>query len=254
MQKDTQNKGNGIESCLSLLKLVEYLRSPSGCKWDMEQTHQSLRKNLLEETYELLDAIEENSSEKIKEELGDIFMQVLYHSDIARSNSKFDFFELCDYVRLKLINRHPHVFEDKDNNMSSSEVVDNWEDIKKEEKIKKKKKYSLVSDIPDNLPSLSYATSIIKKSKKAKIPVKYQELGFNIDAKSFDSKEKAGKILFSLVNIFASKNIDPELVLRDYTKKIKGKILKMEKLSKDKPISELSEVQKEKIWKKSVVK
>ena len=68
MQKDTQNKGNGIESCLSLLKLVEYLRSPSGCKWDMEQTHQSLRKNLLEETYELLDAIEENSSEKIKEE------------------------------------------------------------------------------------------------------------------------------------------------------------------------------------------
>ena len=226
MQKDTQNKGNGIESCLSLLELVEYLRGPFGCKWDMEQTHQSLRKNLLEETYELLDAIEEDSYEKIKEELGDILMQVLYHSDIAHSNSYFDFFELCDYVKIKLINRHPHIFVDKDNKMTSSEVTDNWENIKKEEKIKNKKGYSLVSDIPDSLPSLSYATSIIKKSKKAKIPVKYEEIGFNIDVKSFDSEEKSGKILFSLVNILVSKNIDPELVLRDYTKKIKGKIIK----------------------------
>ena len=106
----------------------------------------------------------------------------------------------------------------------------------------------MVSDIPDTLPSLSYATSVIKKSKKAKIPVKYEELDFNIDAKIFDSEERLGKILFSLVNLFASKNINPELVLRNYTKKIKKKILIMEKLSKDKSISELSQIQKEKMW------
>ena len=248
MDKDTQGKTNQIEKILSLVELVEYLRSPHGCKWDMEQTHQSLRNNLIEETYELLDAIEENSSEKIKEELGDILMQVLYHSDIASDNSKFDFFELCEYVRFKLINRHPHVFKSKKNKMTSSDVVDNWEEIKKDEKLKNNKDYSLVSDIPDTLPSLSYATSVIKKSKKAKIPVKYEELDFNIDAKIFDSEERLGKILFSLVNLFASKNINQELVLRNYTKKIKKKILIMEKLSKDKSISELSQIQKEKMW------
>ena len=250
MHKDTQNKANSIESCLSLIELVEYLRGPSGCKWDMEQTHQSLRSNLLEETYELLDAIEEDNYEKIKEELGDVFMQVLYHSDIAHNNSNFDFFGLCEYVRLKLVNRHPHVFEKKDNKMTSYDIVDNWEQIKKEERRKNKKDYSLVSDIPDNLPSLSYAISIIKKSKKAKIPVKYQELGFNIDSKNFDLEENSGEILFSIVNFLASKNIDPELALRDYTKKIKAKILAMEKLSKGKSISELSKIQREKIWKK----
>ena len=137
MDKDTQGKTNQIEKILSLVELVEYLRSPHGCKWDMEQTHQSLRNNLIEETYELLDAIEENSSEKIKEELGDILMQVLYHSDIASDNSKFDFFELCEYVRFKLINRHPHVFKSKKNKMTSSDVVDNWEEIKKDEKLVK---------------------------------------------------------------------------------------------------------------------
>ena len=100
----------------------------------------------------------------------------------------------------------------------------------------------------NTLPSLSYAASVIKKSKKAKIPVKYEELDFNIDAKIFDSEERLGKILFSLVNLFASKNINPELVLRNYTKKIKKKILIMEKLSKDKSISELSQIQKEKMW------
>ena len=132
--------------------------------------------------------------------------------------------------------------------MTSSDVVDNWEEIKKDEKLKNNKDYSLVSDIPDTLPSLSYATSVIKKSKKAKIPVEYEELDFNIDAKIFDSEERLGKILFSLVNLFASKNINPELVLRNYTKKIKKKILIMEKLSKDKSISELSQIQKEKMW------
>jgi len=248
MDKDTQNKANQIEKCLSLVELVEYLRGPSGCKWDMEQTHQSLRNNLVEETYELLDAIEENSNEKIKEELGDILMQVLYHSDIASDNSNFDFFELCDYVRIKLINRHPHVFKSKYNKMTSSDVVDSWEQIKKDEKLKNDKDYSLVSGIPDTLPSLSYATSVIKKSKKAKIPVKYEQLDFNMDENFFESEEKLGEILFSLVNFFTSKNIDPELVLRNYTKNIKEKILMMEKLSKNKSISELSEIQKEKIW------
>ena len=249
MDKDNQNKANQIEKCLSLIELVEYLRSPEGCKWDIEQTHQSLRNNLLEETYELLDAIEENSSDKIKEELGDILMQVLYHSDIARDNSNFDFFELCDYVRLKLISRHPHVFKGTKSKITSSEVVDNWEDIKKDERLKNNKDYSLVSDIPDTLPSLSYATSVIKKSKKAKIPVKYEEIDFSIDINSLDSDEKIGKILFSLANVFVSKNVDPELILRNYTKSIKDKILMMEKLSKTKSISELSEIQKEKLWK-----
>ena len=249
MDKDNQDKTNQIEKCLSLIELVEYLRSPLGCKWDIEQTHQSLKNNLLEETYELLDAIEENSIEKIKEELGDILMQVLYHADIANDNSNFNFFELCDYVRLKLISRHPHVFKDTKSKITSSEVVDNWEDIKKDERIKKNQDYSLVSGIPDTLPALSYATSIIKKSKKAKIPVKYEEIDFSIDINSLDSDEKIGKILFSLANVFVSKNVDPELILRNYTKSIKDKILMMEKLSKTKSISELSEIKKEKLWK-----
>ena len=130
--RSEQAKAAG-EAFAELTATVELLRNPGGCPWDAEQTHVSLRPNLLEETYETLEAIDSGDSDGLAEELGDIMIQILFHADIARREDGFDAAAVCNVIREKMIARHPHVFGDEDKVTDSEQVVDRWEALKRAE-------------------------------------------------------------------------------------------------------------------------
>ena len=115
-----------------LLKIMELLRSPGGCPWDAEQTHESIRNGFIEETYEVIEAINKNDRELLLEELGDVLLQVVFHAEIEKEKNSFDFSDVCDGICKKLIERHPHVFGDV-TVANSAEVLKNWENIKNQE-------------------------------------------------------------------------------------------------------------------------
>jgi len=116
-----------------LVKIMEKLRSPEGCPWDRKQTHESLIPYLIEETYEVVDAIKDNNYENLKEELGDLLLQIVFHSQIAKERSKFDINGVVDSIARKLIFRHPHVFGDRDDIKDAEDVLREWEKFKEQE-------------------------------------------------------------------------------------------------------------------------
>jgi len=161
------------ELFLVLVKIMEKLRSDNGCLWDREQTHESIKKNLIEEAYEAVASIEEADRQDLKEELGDILLQVVFHSQIASGNHDFNINDVIRTIIKKLIRRHPHVFGDRPVK-SSDEVLSNWEDIKKAERKKKDKAgTSIFSNIPVILPALHYAYEIQNRASR---------LGFDWDS------------------------------------------------------------------------
>ena len=120
-------------TCRDLMEIVRILRHPGGCPWDREQTHQSIRRNFLEETYEVAEAIDNNDTDGLKEELGDVLLQVMFHTSIEEDAGRFNLDDVADGVCRKLISRHPHVFGDV-TVRSTGEVLSNWEELKKKEK------------------------------------------------------------------------------------------------------------------------
>ena len=129
--------GNGSSYSIGdLRKIIEKLRAPGGCPWDIEQTHESIKNNLLEEAGETVEAIDEGDPEHLCEELGDVLLQIIFHSDIAEKSGDFSFDDVVDMVSRKLIRRHPHVFGDVKVG-SVDDVLSNWEAIKREEKLQK---------------------------------------------------------------------------------------------------------------------
>lgn len=148
-----------------LLEIMRMLRAPGGCPWDIEQTHKSIRNDLLEEAYEVADAIDTDDDEALCEELGDLLLQVVFHSVISEEEKKFDYSDVVDGIARKLVLRHPHVFgEAKADN--SSEVLDLWDDIKKEEKHQTTATDTLKS-VPRAFPALMRAAKVQKRAKKA---------------------------------------------------------------------------------------
>src|SRR5574344_371652 len=139
-----------------LIEIIEVLRSPQGCKWDREQTHLSLRRNMLEEAYEAVEAIDENSPVHLQEELGDVLLQVVLHSQIAKDNSEFTIEDVAKELNEKLIHRHPHVFGDIKVS-STQDILDNWDKLKKEEK---PQRISLMDGISKAQPALMSAQKI----------------------------------------------------------------------------------------------
>lgn len=163
-----------------LLELMKYLRSENGCPWDREQTHDSIKKNVIEEAYEVLDAIDSKIPQKLYDELGDLLLQVVFHAQIAKENLDFDFDTIVNNLCKKLIFRHSHIFgENKDNASSSSEVLDIWEKNKKKESGNKSQS-QIMKEIPRHLPSLERAYKIQKKAK---------QVGFDWDDRSFVIKK-----------------------------------------------------------------
>jgi MazG family protein len=150
-----------------LLRVMARLRSPTGCPWDREQSHMTLRRHAIEEVYELIDAIEAGDDHEMAEELGDLLLQVVFHCQLARERGAFDFDEVCRVLVNKLIRRHPHVF-DKIKVRNVDEVWANWEKIKRAEKHgTKHARPSTFDGIPKHLPALLRAEKLVKKARKA---------------------------------------------------------------------------------------
>ncbi|MDO8446238.1 MAG: nucleoside triphosphate pyrophosphohydrolase [Deltaproteobacteria bacterium] len=147
-----------------LVELMTKLRGPGGCPWDREQTHESLKPYLIEETYEVIEAIDEGSPEMLKEELGDLLLQVVFHSELAREKGIFDIYDVMDGLINKLISRHPHVFGDAEAK-SAEDVLTQWHKLKAEEK-KIKGRDSVLDGIPPHLPSLQRAHKITQKAAR----------------------------------------------------------------------------------------
>ena len=158
-----QNKNNAIED---LLKVMAKLRSPTGCPWDREQSHMSLRRHAIEEVYELIDAIEARDDHEMAEELGDLLLQVVFHCQLARERGAFDFERVSRLLVEKLIRRHPHVFG-KTKVKDVDEVWANWEKIKRAEKHgTTRARHSAFDGIPKHLPALLRAEKLVKKARK----------------------------------------------------------------------------------------
>ena len=201
-----------------LLEVMDRLLAPDGCPWDREQTHQSLGRYLLEETYEVLEAIQAEDMSELKEELGDVLLQVVFHAALAEKRGSFTFSEVAETVAQKMINRHPHVFSDMD--LSTSEdVMLHWEGFKKQEG----KKY-LLEGIPVRLPALLRAEKMQSKAARVgfdwpsvegaleKLSEEIYELAQASDAAGLEAE--MGDILFAMVNIARIKGIDPEAALQ----------------------------------------
>ena len=205
-------------------RIIEVLRSPGGCPWDREQTHESIRRNLLEEAYETCEAIDENSPEHLREELGDLLMQVLFHSRIEEEKGVFNFDDVADTAVKKLIFRHPHVFGDITVS-GSAEVLVNWDELKKKEKAQTTVTKTM-DDVAESLPALWRAEKIQKKAKKVgfdwpdingamdKLHEELSELGQALDSGNAKHiEEELGDLLFSAVNAARFAGVDPESAL-----------------------------------------
>jgi len=181
-----------------LIATLEQLRAPGGCAWDREQTHESLVRYLLEETYELVDAIESGSDQALIEELGDVLYQVIFHSDIAASENRFTLEDVAAYMNAKMIGRHPHVFGDRVAE-TADDVVAMWDDLKK---VEKPGRTSVLDGVPQAMPSLLLADKLLGKTV------------FDAPAISWESEEVLGAELLGIVAAAKAQGLDAERALR----------------------------------------
>ncbi|MBI3590161.1 MAG: nucleoside triphosphate pyrophosphohydrolase [Candidatus Melainabacteria bacterium] len=242
------------------IKTVAKLRAPDGCPWDKEQTHKTLKRYLIEEAYETIDAIDNDDSKALMEELGDVLLQVVLHSQIAKENNQFSFDELVDFINKKMISRHPHVFSDvvvKD----TAEVLDNWEKLKKEEKPNKK---TIFEGIPNSLPALLKALKVSKKAARDGFEwEKESDLWKSLDSETNELKEainlndkdkqreELGDLLFMIVNISRWYKLDPEESLNNGIKKFIKRFNRVQNIVRNKTNKELKEIspsELNKIW------
>ncbi len=205
-----------------LVNLIAFLRSPEGCPWDRKQTHKSILNNLLEEAYEVFEAIEKNDYEKLKEELGDLLLQVIFQAQMASEKRKFDIDLIIQELIQKLKDRHPHVFKTKQK-LSVQKVLHNWEKIK----LAQNKDKKIMEGLPKSLPSLLRAYRAQEKiarlgfdwenCKQAyqKIEEELNELKHSFALKNNKkTEEELGDLLFALVSFARHKRLNPELALR----------------------------------------
>lgn len=198
-----------------LCLILEILRGEGGCPWDAEQTHQSIRKNLIEETYEVIEAIDTDNSELMREELGDVLLQVVFHAQIERESNHFTIDDVANDVCAKLIHRHPHIFADVNAN-TSEEVLNNWEAIKNVEK-SRNTTYDKLSSIPPMMPALMRAQKTSKKSGEYKsvsnsnIISEIKDIILSIEKtpESIDNTD-IGELLFAISTLCAKSDIDAE--------------------------------------------
>lgn len=254
MKKDSENFSQ-------LINLMKKLRSKKGCPWDKAQTHSSLLPYLIEEAYEVLDSVEKKDDSKLREELGDLLLQIIFHAEIAREEKRFDIYQVIDNLRFKLIQRHPHVFK-KRKKLSPDQVLKNWEHIKLATSDNK----SVLSGIPNTLPALLKAFRVGEKvgrygfdwqRKEDIFPKLEEELQEFQKAYSSKSKkrieEELGDIFFTLVNLSRHLKINPELTLGKTVEKFIRRFNYIEKeLSRNKKsLKKTSLKELDYLWEKS---
>ena len=242
-----------------LVEIVRLLRAPGGCPWDAVQTHESIRRNFLEEAYEVAEAIDEASPEHLREELGDVLLQVVFHAGIEADAGRFDLDGVADGVCKKLIYRHPHVFGDVQVS-DTGEVLTNWEALKRTEKGQATTTDSLEA-VARSLPGLWRAEKVQKKAAKAgfdwpdvsgaldKLSEEIAELRRAVDEGS-NIAEELGDVLFSAVNVARFVQVDPEQALTGATDKFIHRFQRVEAqaLEKGRSLTDMDLAELDKLW------
>ena len=242
-----------------LISVIAKLRAPDGCPWDREQTHETLRPNMIEEAYEAVDAIDEKSSSHLCEELGDVLLQVLLHSQIADENGEFNIDDVAKELKDKLIHRHPHVFGNTAVK-NADEVKKNWDILKAEEKTERK---SAMDGISRAMSALMSAQKISKRAVKqgfewpneeSLYDCLYSEISEFKEAEKEQNnvhmEEEFGDILFAAVNLARWNKIDAEQALLKANKKFEKRFRKMEELA-IKPLTEYNFDEYDALWKQA---
>lgn len=255
-----ETKPTPAEGFAHLLEIMAKLRAPDGCPWDREQTFDTIKPYLLEETYEVMQAIDERDWKELSEELGDLLLQVVFFSQMAQEAGLFDITDAIEAINSKLIRRHPHVFDDGDAK-TASEVLKKWDEIKATEKVRPK---GLLTTIPKSLPALVEGEHIARKAAGAgfdwpnvedvfgKLREELNELD---DARKTGSQEavegEIGDLLFVIVNIARFLKVDPEQALRKTNAKFRRRFEHVEKGVEDglgKSLKEASLDEMESLW------
>jgi tetrapyrrole methylase family protein/MazG family protein len=207
-----------------LVELIEILRAPGGCPWDMEQTHKSLRRNLLEEAYEATEAIDRDDTEHLREELGDVLMQVIFHASIEAQQGHYDLDGVADTTVRKLIYRHPHVFGGAEVS-GSEEVLVNWDKLKQTER-KEETLRDTLNNVARSLPALWRAEKLTAKAVKAGVSAEGYPLELD-DASDepADAEYIIGEILLKIVSTARETGVDPELALHNACERFIAKII-----------------------------
>jgi len=242
-----------------LVEIIARLRGPDGCPWDKKQTHGSLRESLLEESYEVLEALDEEDTGKLRQELGDLTLQIVLHAQISSDNGEFNLADVLKDINTKLIRRHPHIFG-QTKVSSAEDVAHNWEAIKKEER---HPEASILESVPRQMPALAYSQDI--QRRVAQIGFDWENIEGVIEKlveevnelKQTENLEQRidefGDILFTLVNVARRMGVDPETSLRQANRKFFRRFSYMEKLCRKRGITigQLSFDQQNELWKEA---
>ena len=223
-----------------LRAIMHRLRAPGGCPWDAEQTHESIVPNLIEEAYETVDTIQRGDHEHLKEELGDLLLQVVFHSELAEEAGRFNLDDVARGISEKLVRRHPHVFANSEVSTTDG-VLQQWDAIKRTEKGDEEKPY--LHGVGKGLPALLRAAKLQKKASKvgfdwpeetgvlAKIREELLELETAVDEQDHSAiSEEMGDLLFSIVNLARFRNIDPEVLMTSANAKFESRFGEMERV------------------------
>lgn len=247
-EKAKQYVGKERYTYEDLREIVTILRGEDGCPWDREQTHKSIRRDLIEECYEVVEAIDNDDAVLMCEELGDLLLQVVFHADISREENEFDMDDVADGICRKLVTRHPHVFADVTAE-TSEKVLENWDKIKKTEKQRNTLSAEMYA-VPPALPALMRANKVGKKSGKANFDFPTdkeafakvtEELNELYEAHVGGDKERIademGDLLFSVVNVSRKVGVEPEEALTRATEKFMRRFEKLEHVADEKGVS-----------------
>lgn len=244
-----------------LLAIVQILRAPDGCPWDREQTHQSIRKNLIEETYEVADAIDQRDTHLLCEELGDLLLQVALHVQMETEAGRFTFEDVCDGICKKLIYRHPHVFSSQPANLSTGQVLQNWEALKNAEKGRETAADRLDS-VPAALPALMRSEKVQKRAAAFGFAYQNTQAAFEDLVREVEELREAlqtgegqagevGDVLFSAVNVARFVGVDAEEALTQSCDKFADRVKCSEAMAnaQGKRLEEVRADERDALWK-----
>ncbi|MDO9519625.1 MAG: nucleoside triphosphate pyrophosphohydrolase [Pseudohongiella sp.] len=246
------NAAHNEDSINKLTRLMEHLRDPvHGCAWDRKQTFSSLTRHTMEEVYEVIDAIEQQNPEKIRDELGDLLFQVVFYARIAQEQGLFDLQDVAESIVAKLLHRHPHIFPDgsiesfgQPSSLTAEQVEHNWELIKNAEREAnaKGKAVSVLDDVASSMPAIDRAAKLQKRASSvgfdwttaeqvmAKLAEESSELQAAIDSGDADQQQaELGDILFTCINLARHLKLDPDASLRDASKRFEVRFRQVEK-------------------------
>jgi MazG family protein len=240
----------------SLVEIIARLRGPNGCPWDKEQTHKSLRSNLLAECYEVLEALDKDDAAQLGEEMGDLLLQIVLHAQIAKDSGEFEIGDVIENITGKIIRRHPHIFG-KVKVKDAEEVMHNWEALKKEERTEGT---SMLEGVPKEMPALAYALEISRRA--VRVGFEWENMEGVLDKLAEEIREikeagdraekerEYGDLLFTMVNVARWEGIDAEAVLREANRRFFKRFARMEELCRQRgwDFSQLSFKEKDELW------